>query len=127
MLYTSSESSGGIVLCERFRPAFRHSKKCQPLVKSSRVLHFTITYSLFATNYSSGVTGFDRKFNVPACDAEANELQYNRSIFKCEQSSTGSSVAYPGGRLAARLRSRSLSAVSTRLIMRSACEASSFS
>lgn len=37
-------------------------------------LSFATGYTLLATGYSSGVTGFDEKFSVLVCKTEANDL-----------------------------------------------------
>jgi len=59
----------------------------------------------------SGVTGFDKEVGVCLRVARVNDSLKPFKHFKCEQSSTGSFVTYTDGKLAARLRSRSLSAV----------------
>jgi len=57
---------------------------------------------------SSGVTGFDKEIGVCLRVARVNDSLKPFKHFKCEQSSTCSTLAYSNGRPAARLRIRCL-------------------
>ena len=58
-----------------------------------------------------GVTGFDREIGLCMRVARVSDSLIPAQNSKCEQSSTGNPFTYPDEGLAARLRSRSLSAV----------------
>ena len=42
-----------------------------------------------ANLYSSGVTGFDRKLNVPECETEADDLPKNRPNLSANKTARG--------------------------------------